>query len=267
MHMPKQHGSDIKEAEDGEYMSKQHGTDIQGADFSWALGNTFTLRNIQLKLPTESGDGRLVAVVGPVGCGKSSLLSAVMGEMKSLRHRALLLPPRASYVAQSPWLQNLSVRSNILFGRDFDQDLYDTVIDASQLSADLASLPLGDAANVGENGANLSGGQRQRVALARALYQLHSYDLYLMDAPLSSLDTGIRRAIFEKVAIDGFLKLTSTLRFQALGRHSMLNMKTRIFTSSSLEFLESDAVDEILYMEGAYNVYLPLLLVSIQMGK
>ena len=88
-----------------------------------------------------------------------------------------------AYVPQQAWIQNMSLQSNILFGKDFDQEKYSKVIQSCALEDDLKLLAKGDQTEIGENGINLSGGQKQRVALARAVY--FDADIYLLDDPLS----------------------------------------------------------------------------------
>ena len=91
---------------------------------------------------------------------------------------------KTAYVPQQAWIQNTSLKNNILFGKDFDQNLYQRVIKCCALKPDLDILPGGDETEIGEKGINLSGGQKQRVSLARACYS--SADLFLFDDPLSA---------------------------------------------------------------------------------
>lgn len=100
-------------------------------------------------------------------------------------------------MAQSAWIQNTSLRNNILFGQTFDEARYEEVLDACALKPDLQVLPAGDQTEIGERGINLSGGQRQRVALARAAYS--DADVYLLDDPLSAVDVHVGRQLFEWV--------------------------------------------------------------------
>lgn len=89
-----------------------------------------------------------------------------------------------AYVAQQAWIQNATVRENILFGKPYDPAKYERVIEACALKPDLEILPGGDKTEIGEKGINLSGGQKQRIALARAVYS--NADVYLFDDPLSA---------------------------------------------------------------------------------
>ncbi|VDK33464.1 unnamed protein product [Dibothriocephalus latus] len=128
----------------------------------------------------------MVAVVGSVGAGKSSLLSACLGELyrRSGIAQQWFCPfcqATLAYTSQSAWIQQQSLRENIIFGTPYDPALYATVIEACQLDEDIRHLPDGDATAVGERGLTLSGGQKQRVALARAVYQwLSSCDRVLV---------------------------------------------------------------------------------------
>uniref|UniRef100_K3WUY0 ABC-type xenobiotic transporter n=1 Tax=Globisporangium ultimum (strain ATCC 200006 / CBS 805.95 / DAOM BR144) TaxID=431595 RepID=K3WUY0_GLOUD len=131
-------------------------------------------------------------VCSPVGAGKSSLLLALLGEMRRQSGEFGVLRPRASYAPQTPWLFRATVRQNITMcssadGEDqVDEDLYRHVLQVCELDHDLEKRPLFDRTLVSENGNNFSGGQKLRINLARALYQRTS--LYLLDDPLSGLD-------------------------------------------------------------------------------
>ncbi|KAG0206658.1 hypothetical protein BGX28_001906 [Mortierella sp. GBA30] len=171
------------------------------------------LSNITMTLSRNE----LLAIVGPVGCGKSSFCMALLQELplvsgslefadrhprsdsKGVQQR----PVSMSYSAQSPWIFAGSVRSNILFGSKFDQERYDSVIKACQLTRDLCLFPHGDATLIGEKGVILSGGQRARVSLARAAYR--DSDVYILDDPLSAVDPKVGRALFDN-CINGLLK-------------------------------------------------------------
>ena len=105
-------------------------------------------------------------IVGAVGCGKTSLVSAILGEMEKKSGRVNIVGSIA-YVPQQAWMQNASVKDNVLFGKKIDDNFYDNVIEACALRSDLKILPAGDSTEIGEKGINLSGGQKQRVSLAR----------------------------------------------------------------------------------------------------
>ncbi|KAJ3114495.1 hypothetical protein HDU96_002009 [Phlyctochytrium bullatum] len=141
--------------------------------------------------------GKLTVVVGATGSGKSSLLLALLGEMK--RTRGALHRPRnapIAYVPQVAWLMNASIRDNILFGSPLDEARYRNVIRACALERDLEVLEGGDLTEVGEKGINLSGGQKQRIALARACYS--KAQIVLLDDPLSAVDAPTAKHIMDE---------------------------------------------------------------------
>ena len=177
-----------------------------------------------VSLDARVGVGQLVMVVGEVGSGKSSLLQAILGEMRSKGDPAVVVVDGSvAYTQQDPWIQNMSVRDNILLGREYDADRYQRVIRACALQPDLRMLPAGDLTEIGEKGVNLSGGQRHRVALARACYQ--DADIYLLDDPLSAVDAHVGRHLMDQ-CITG-----------------LLAAKTRVLVTHQLQYLtSSDAV-------------------------
>ncbi|XP_061290370.1 ATP-binding cassette sub-family C member 4-like isoform X3 [Bos javanicus] len=139
--------------------------------------------------------GELLAVVGPVGAGKSSLLSAVLGELPSSQGQ-VSVHGRIAYVSQQPWMFSGTVRSNILFGKKYEEDRYEKVIKACALGEDLQLLEDGDQTVIGDRGTPLSEGQKARVSLARAMYQ--DADIYLLDDPFSAVDAGVSRHLFKQ---------------------------------------------------------------------
>ncbi|KAG8004595.1 Multidrug resistance-associated protein 4 [Nibea albiflora] len=145
---------------------------------------------------------QLLTVIGPVGAGKSSLLSAILGE---LPHDEVMLKVKGqlSYAAQQPWVFPGTIRSNIVFGRELNLQKYEQVVRACALKKDFELLPDGDQTLIGDQGATLSGGQKARVNLARAVYQ--DADIYLLDDPLSAVDAEVGRHLFEQ-CICGLLK-------------------------------------------------------------
>uniref|UniRef100_A0A665WA58 ATP-binding cassette sub-family C member 5 n=1 Tax=Echeneis naucrates TaxID=173247 RepID=A0A665WA58_ECHNA len=157
-----------------------------------------TLHRIDLRIKR----GSLVGICGGVGSGKSSLLSALLGQMTLLEGNVAASGGFA-YVSQQAWILNDSLKENILFGNEYDQDKYHAVLEACCLLPDLEELPFRDMTEIGERGANLSGGQRQRVSLARALFS--ERPILLLDDPLSAVDACVGSHIFYK-AIRGAAK-------------------------------------------------------------
>uniref|UniRef100_A0A1A9X2R7 Multidrug resistance-associated protein lethal(2)03659 n=1 Tax=Glossina brevipalpis TaxID=37001 RepID=A0A1A9X2R7_9MUSC len=152
----------------------------------------FTLDKIQLSIPK----GKLCAIVGPVGAGKSSIMHLILGELPMIDGE-VFINGTISYASQEPWLFSGTVRNNILFGEEYNKRRYREITKCCALSADFEQLPYGDKTIVGERGASLSGGQRARISLARAIYKPAS--IYLLDDPLSAVDAHVGRHLFEEV--------------------------------------------------------------------
>ncbi|KAG8976539.1 hypothetical protein FRB90_009112, partial [Tulasnella sp. 427] len=187
---------------------------ISNGDFRWAAKAVEpTLQDIDLTVRK----GELVGIMGRVGSGKTSLLSAIIGEMTKVDGK-VELHGRVAYCAQNPWILSASLRDNITFFRQFDQAWYDLVLDACALRQDIALLKDGDQTEVGEKGITLSGGQRARVALARAVYA--RADLYLLDDVLAAVDAHVARHIFDNV----------------IGPNGLLASKARIHVTNSVAY-------------------------------
>lgn len=153
---------------------------IQDGEFRWLDGEEPTLKDINLRIPR----GSLVAVVGSVGAGKSSLINALLANVRKTRG-SVTVSGSVAYCSQQAWMQNATLRENVLFGKPWDRRKYDETLHVCQLGPDVAMLPAGDETEIGEKGINLSGGQKQRVSIARAVYQ--EADIYLFDDPLSAV--------------------------------------------------------------------------------
>ncbi|PVD37119.1 hypothetical protein C0Q70_04114 [Pomacea canaliculata] len=198
---------------------------IEDASLTWDDIAKPTLENINLKIP----EGRLVAVVGQAGAGKSSLINAILGEMTKTRGH-IAVKGAIAYVPQQAWIQNATVRDNVLFGKAYQAERYKTVIRACQLERDLSILPAGDLTEIGEKGTNLSGGQKQRVSLARAVYS--DRDVYLLDDPLSAVDSHVGKALFRDV----------------IGPQGLLKGKTRVLVTHGVHWLP--LVEEVVVLRG-----------------
>ncbi|XP_062606443.1 multidrug resistance-associated protein 1-like [Saccostrea cucullata] len=198
---------------------------INQGSFMWdpEVGECFSLKNIDLTIE----EGSLVAIVGQVGSGKSSILSAMLGEMIKVKGQ-VNVRGTVAYVPQQAWIQNNSVQNNILFSRPMRSAFYQKVIKECALQPDLDILPSGDQTEIGENGVNLSGGQKQRVSLARAVY--HDTHIYLLDDPLSAVDSHVGKHLFDEV----------------IGNTGMLKNKTRVLVTHGIHWLPK--VDKIVVL-------------------
>ena len=155
----------------------------------------FILRDITFSTAPQS----LTVITGPVGSGKSILLSAIAGEISQVSG-TITFPGSFVYVPQTPWIFSGTIRENILFGQPHDETKYTRVIEACALTEDVQRFPDYDQTVVGERGEVLSGGQQARVSLARAVYA--DVDLYLLDDPLSAVDFKVGQHIFKTCVND-----------------------------------------------------------------
>ncbi|KAF5360291.1 hypothetical protein D9758_009169 [Tetrapyrgos nigripes] len=156
----------------------------------------FELKGLKLSVPR----GSFVAIVGRVGSGKSSILQALIGEMRKTRGE-VVFGGSVAYVPQTPWIRNASLKDNVLFGQDEKEDRFNQVIYACSLERDLEILPQKEFTEIGEKGINLSGGQKARVSLARAAYS--DSETVLLDDPLSAVDSYVGKEIIDNCLLSG----------------------------------------------------------------
>ncbi|XP_044528646.1 ATP-binding cassette sub-family C member 10 [Gracilinanus agilis] len=205
---------------------------LHEAMFSWdpiGIGLETFITHLEVK------KGSLVGIVGKVGCGKSSLLAAISGELHRLSGQIAIAGRLEGFglATQEPWIQFATIRDNILFGKTFDAHLYWKVLEACALHDDLAILPDGDQTEVGEKGVTLSGGQRARIALARAVYQ--EKKLYLLDDPLAAVDADVANHLVQKCIL------------------GLLGHTTRLLCTHRTEYLEQANV--VLLLEGGRIIH------------
>ncbi|KAM3178202.1 hypothetical protein ACTXT7_003008 [Hymenolepis weldensis] len=181
---------------------------IENGTLAWAPDAEPSLHNITAYFP----EGQSTVIVGRVGCGKTSLLNALLGNMELVTGR-INIKGRLALVSQQAWIFNATLRDNILFHRPYDPERYAKIIKACALETDIKLLPDGDLTDIGDKGVNLSGGQKQRVSIARACYA--EADVYLFDDPLAAVDAHVATHLLTHV----------------FGRGGLLSGKTRIIAT------------------------------------
>ncbi|XP_041505751.1 ATP-binding cassette sub-family C member 6 isoform X1 [Microtus oregoni] len=196
---------------------------VHNGTFAWSQESPPCLHGINLTVP----QGCLLAVVGPVGAGKSSLLSALLGELLKVEG-SVSIEGSVAYVPQEAWVQNTSVVENVCFRQELDLPWLQKVLEACALESDVASFPAGVHTPIGEQGMNLSGGQKQRLSLARAVYRKAA--VYLLDDPLAALDAHVSQHVFKQV----------------IGPSGLLQGTTRILVTHTLHVLPQ--ADQILVL-------------------
>ncbi|CAN6163714.1 unnamed protein product [Urochloa humidicola] len=197
---------------------------VQDGNFSWNANRAdLSLRNVNLSISR----GEKVAVCGPVGSGKSSLLYALLGEIPRISGSVEVFGSVA-YVSQNSWIQSGTVRDNILFGKPFNKELYEKAIKSCALDKDIENFDHGDLTEIGQRGLNMSGGQKQRIQLARAVY--NDADVYLLDDPFSAVDAHTAAVLFYDCVM------------------TALADKTVVLVTHQVEFLTE--ASRILVMEG-----------------
>lgn len=162
-------------------VSKASRLAVINVSFSWPGTHHPVLQDVSISFPVG-----LTVIYGKVAAGKTALLQALLGELDVLSGHYIRPNAMLGYCAQTPWLQSMSIRDNIIFTSAYEDARYKAVLEACALTPDLAFFKDGDRSNIGENGIGLSGGQKARVALARAVYSRAEF--LLLDDPLSALD-------------------------------------------------------------------------------
>lgn len=196
---------------------------VRNGVFGWDPSKTVaTLKGISV----TATKGEKVAVCGPVGAGKSSLLCAMLGEIPRISG-SVAVSGSVAYVAQTSWIQSGTVRDNVLFGKPMDDEAYERAVRCCALDKDIDDFPHGDLTEIAQRGLNMSGGQKQRIQLARAVY--YNADVYLLDDPFSAVDAHTAATLLKDCVMGA------------------LEHKTVVLVTHRVEFLSK--VDRILVME------------------
>uniref|UniRef100_A0A4W3I4Q7 ATP binding cassette subfamily C member 4 (PEL blood group) n=1 Tax=Callorhinchus milii TaxID=7868 RepID=A0A4W3I4Q7_CALMI len=221
---------------------KDRSVDVQDLTCYWDKTiETPSLQNIRFTVKP----GELLAVIGPVGAGKTSILGAILGEL-SKDSGIINIKGKIAYCAQKPWVFPGTVRSNIIFGKEFQKAKYEKVITVCALKKDMQMLQDGDLTQIGDRGVTLSGGQKARVNLARAVYQ--DADIYLLDDPLSAVDAEVGRHLFEQ-CITGILQnkprilVTHQLQYLSAATHILIIKEGKVVQKGTFTELLKSGVD------------------------
>lgn len=132
---------------------------VRNGTFGWSSSDEPVLSDISFSIKASG----LTMIIGPVACGKSTLLKALLGETPSSQGFVYVSTTEVAFCDQTPWLVNGSIQKNILGFSNFDGPWYNAVVHACGLEEDLATFPIGDQSLVGSKGITLSGGQKQRL--------------------------------------------------------------------------------------------------------
>ncbi|KAI0886932.1 ABC transporter [Annulohypoxylon maeteangense] len=235
---------------------------IQGQSFAWAKDKPAVLKDINVNIH----EGGVTAIVGPVGSGKTAFLNSLLGEMITLTPAPGDNPQEHSrirgaiaYCAQAPWLENKTVRQNIIAVSAYEKKWYDNVTYACGLDPDLRQLPGRDLTNVGSTGQNLSGGQKQRIALARAVYAGHK--VVVLDDVFSGMDSGTASLVASRLlGRDGLLRKRQATVVLATHNKNIMVLTDSIIVFKDGSIIETGSPTELLQGDG----YVSKLGISMQ---
>ena len=192
-----------------------------------SFGNNVSNKILMSEVNLDIEKGELVAILGETGSGKTCLINSIMGLMDKMDNNPFIINGSFALASQTPWIMNETIRNNIVFYKNYDEDKYKKILSLCQLEKDIENLPGGDLTEIGANGANISGGQKARISLARCIYA--DADIYLFDDPISSVDSYVSMEIFTKMF------------------YEYLKGKTRIVVTNDVRSL--NLCDKIIFIE------------------
>ncbi|KAK5646965.1 hypothetical protein RI129_005429 [Pyrocoelia pectoralis] len=216
---------------------------IKGGSARWSEASVhdYIFKNLNINIK----QGSVVAIIGPVGSGKSSLLQVILKELPLLEGK-LKVYGDIGYASQEPWLFTGTIRQNITFNKIYENQRYWNVVTKCSLKRDFSLFPNSDKTIVGERGVSLSGGQRARINLARAVYQ--DADIYLLDDPLSAVDAHVGKELFDR-CIMGYLKgktvilVTHQLQFLKDVHHIIIVEDGSVKAQGTFDELQKSGLD------------------------
>lgn len=180
--------------------------EIKPGEYGWEIGSNSRKPTIKIDNKIHIRRGEKIAICGSVGSGKSSFICSIMEEIPRMAGARTKMFGSTAYAPQSAWIQNGTIRENVLFGNKMDTGFYDKVMEACALDKDIMSWTDGNMCLVGERGMNVSGGQKQRIQLARAIYS--NSDVYLLDDPFSAVDAHTGGHLFKVYMINYMLEFS-----------------------------------------------------------